>query len=76
MLGGCGILNSVSVSVFACPKTSVTGSVLALKYTKIGKDPHFIARSANKLLHFTSSQLPLAILDGDISSKKRCVVLF
>ena len=35
VLGGCGILNSVLV--FSCPKTSVSGSALALKYTKIGK---------------------------------------
>ena len=37
VLGGCGILNLVLVSVFSCPKTSVSGLVLALKYTKIGK---------------------------------------
>ena len=39
VLGGCGILNSVSVLVFSHPKTSVSvsGSVLALKYKKIGK---------------------------------------
>ena len=39
VLGGCGILNSVAVSVFSRPKTevSVLGLVLALKYVKICK---------------------------------------
>ena len=59
VLGGCGILNSVSV--FARPKTSVSVSILALKYTKIKwspRYPHFMARSAHKPPHFTSSRLP------------------
>ena len=39
VLGGCGILNSVAVSVFSRPKTevSVSGLVLALKCAKIRK---------------------------------------
>ena len=42
LLGSCGILNLVAVSVFSRPKTEVLGLVLALKCEKIRKS----ARSA------------------------------
>ena len=77
VLGGCGILNSVLV--FSHPKTFGLGIAFGAeihKNRKSQRNPHFIGWSAHKPLLFTSSRLPLATLDGEVSSKKKCVVWF
>ena len=77
VLGGCGILNSVAVSVFSQPKTevSVSGLVLALKCAKIRKSARSAFYSPGPHLA-TRFYFSYAIQNGGFSSRKMCVVLF